>query len=108
MRGGDRRAPQNLGDPPRGLRSASLVIGSSEYVVLSFPAGARPQVPGLSRAESDVLWAAVDGLSNVEIAAARRRSVFTIQNQLSTACRKLGVSSRTEAALKLARLELGA
>jgi DNA-binding NarL/FixJ family response regulator len=98
----------SLGEPPSGLRASSLELGSSEYVVLSYPAHPHARIPGLSGAESEVLWAAVDGLTNAEIAATRRRSVFTIQNQLAAACRKLGVSSRAEAALKLATLELEA
>ena len=94
-----------LGEPPSELRASKLVIGNGEYVVLSFPACEQAHIPGLSSAESEVLRAALGGLSNSEIAAIRRRSVFTIQNQLATAYRKLGVSSRSEAALKLAELE---
>ena len=95
-----------LGEPPAGLRAAALDPGKSEFVVLSYPADARPDIPGLSRAESEVLWAAIAGLSNAEIAAVRHRSVYTVQNQLAAACRKLGVSSRTEAAAKLANLDI--
>lgn len=89
--------------PPQGLRAATLEIGDEVFVVLSYPAKSK-DVPGLSPAESAVLRAAVSGLSNAEIAVLRGRSVFTIQNQLSAACRKLGVSSRTEAAAWLADL----
>lgn len=89
---------------PAGLRAASLDLDGDRLVVLSYPIAA-PPIPGLSRAESDVLRAAVSGLSNAEIAALRKRSVFTIQNQLSSACRKLGVASRCEAAVRLAALE---
>jgi DNA-binding CsgD family transcriptional regulator len=95
--------PLNLASPP-GLRVASLNLYSDQLVVLSYPVAA-PPIAGLSRAESEVLRAAVSGLSNAEIAALRKRSVFTVQNQLSSACRKLGVASRSEAAVLLAALE---
>ncbi len=93
-------------EAPAGLRAVTLELSGSEYVVLSYPASAPPPIPGLSAAESEVLRAAVSGLTNAEIAAGRDRSVFTIQNQLAAACRKLGVSSRAEATAKLARLGL--
>lgn len=89
---------------PSDLRASALELAGETLVVLSYPASSAP-LPGLSRAESEVLRAAASGLSNAEIAAARRRSVFTIQNQLSAACRKLQVSSRSEAAALLAALE---
>ena len=102
-----RSDPTALDEPPRGLRATSLELADSRYVVLSYPVDAHRTIPDLTAAESEVLWAAVDGLTNAEIAAIRQRSVFTIQNQLAAACRKLGVSSRTEAALKLGRPGFG-
>lgn len=52
--------------------------------------------PGLSAAEREVARAALEGLSNGEIAAARGTSVRTVANQLQSIFRKLGVSGRTE------------
>ena len=44
-----------------------------------------------------------DGLMSQEIAALRRRSVRTVENQLAAIFRKLGVSSRAELLVLLTR-----
>ena len=54
--------------------------------------------------KAEVVRAALAGLTNEEIAVTRGRSIFTVQNQLAAAWRKLGVSSRHEAAALLAGL----
>jgi DNA-binding NarL/FixJ family response regulator len=89
-------------DPPAGLEAARFSIDDEELLVLSWPADATP-IPGLSEAESAVLRAAVGGLTNAEIAQQRRRSVFTVNNQLAAALRKLGVVTRAEAAVLLGK-----
>jgi len=50
----------------------------------------------LSDAERTVVSLAITGVSNVDIARARRRSVRTVANQLGAAYRKLGLSGRRE------------
>jgi DNA-binding CsgD family transcriptional regulator len=86
---------------PAGLRASPFSLGSSRFLVLSFPAERASPIAGLSPTEVEVLHAALGGLSNAEIAAVRNRSVFTIQNQLASAFRKLGVTTRAEAAARL-------
>lgn len=52
----------------------------------------------LSASERIVVGLALDGKSNVEIGKARATSARTVANQLASAFRKLGVSSRRELA----------
>ena len=85
-------------EPPAGLRAETFELDGEQYLIASYPAERDVPVHGLSAAENAVLRAALGGASNVEIALARGRSVFTVQNQLASALRKLGVSSRREAA----------
>jgi DNA-binding NarL/FixJ family response regulator len=73
-------------------------------VVFSFPLG-HPALPEtLSPAERAVALALLEGLSNSEIAKARRTSVRTVANQLASLFRKLGVGSRAEAVAAIGRL----
>lgn len=88
-----------------GLRAATFQLAGEQYLVLSHPACDGRRIEGLSKTETSVLLSALDGLTNAEIALARGRSVHTIQNQLAAALRKLGVSSRHEAAALLAGRE---
>jgi DNA-binding CsgD family transcriptional regulator len=89
-------------EPPLGLRAEAFELDRAQYLVASYPAPTARAIAGLSKAEAEVLGAALQGLTNTEIALARGRSVFTIGNQLSSAMRKLGVSSRSEAAALIA------
>jgi DNA-binding CsgD family transcriptional regulator len=91
-------------EAPRDLRTHNFELDGQQYVVLSFEGGQAPRLAGLSKAETEVVRAALAGLTNEEIAVTRGRSIFTIQNQLAAAWRKLGVSSRHEAAALLALL----
>lgn len=101
-----RRAPTRVSaETPQDLRSTELVLGGERFVVLSFASPPKPRLPGLSRAESAVVRAASTGLTSAEIAAHRGSSVFTVQNQLASAYRKLGVSSRGELVALLASLD---
>jgi DNA-binding NarL/FixJ family response regulator len=52
-------------------------------------------VAKLSRAEAAVVALLARGLSNGEIAREQGKSLGTVKNQLSSAYRKLGVTSRT-------------
>jgi DNA-binding NarL/FixJ family response regulator len=89
-------------EAPRDLRTHNFELDGRQYVVLSFESAQAPRLAGLSKAETEVVRAALAGLTNEEIAVTRGRSIFTIQNQLAAAWRKLGVSSRHEAAALLA------
>jgi DNA-binding NarL/FixJ family response regulator len=86
----------------RDLRGHVFELDGQQYAVLSFESAQPPRLAGLSKAETEVVRAALAGLTNEEIAVTRGRSIFTIQNQLAAAWRKLGVSSRHEAAALLA------
>ena len=90
-----------LEDTPTDLRSHRFELDGRQYAVLSFEGRPAPQLAGLSKAEAEVVRSALAGLTNEEIAVTRGRSIFTIQNQLAAAWRKLGVSSRHEAAALL-------
>lgn len=92
---------------PRDLRSHVFELDGRQYAVVSFESAQAPRLAGLSKAETEVVRAALAGLTNEEIAVTRGRSIFTIQNQLAAAWRKLGVSSRHEAAALLAMLPEG-
>jgi DNA-binding CsgD family transcriptional regulator len=96
--GGEREGSK----PPAGLEAARFSIDGEELLVVSWPADLEP-IAGLTEAEDAILRAALGGLTNAEIARQRRRSVFTVNNQLASALRKLGVMTRAEAAALLAK-----
>jgi DNA-binding CsgD family transcriptional regulator len=96
------KAPQ-IGEVPRDLRRSDLRLGEEDFVVLSYVSESEPVLLDLSPSESAVVRAAAAGLTNAEIAVNRGCSPFTIQNQLSSAYRKLGVSSRAELTALLSR-----
>jgi DNA-binding CsgD family transcriptional regulator len=96
--GGEREGSK----PPAGLEAARFSIDGEELLVVSWPADAVP-IAGLSEAENAILRAALGGLTNSEIARQRRRSIYTVNNQLASALRKLGVVTRAEAAALLSK-----
>ncbi len=98
---GGRRTDNADHTPPDDLCAVRFTVDGEELMVLSWPATATT-IEGLSAAESDVLKAALGGLTAAEIARERGRSVFTIQNQIVSALRRLGVTTRAEAAALLA------
>ena len=75
-----------------GQRFAALVVDMQEE--LPTP---------LTRAERDVARLVREGLSNAQIASARKTSVHTVANQIAAIMRKLGVASRVEIALARGR-----
>lgn len=83
----------------RTLRIIELVWPGNRLKVVS-TLGKR-RVTYLTQSELDVAWSAVSGMSNSDIALARESSPRTIANQLASAFRKLGVTSRTELAAVL-------
>ena len=85
--------------PPRGLEA--FRGGAQDLVVLSFPLSV-PELPAvLTASERAVVRLVLDGRRTDEIATARRVSRRTVSNQLQSAYRKLGVTSRVELAAAL-------
>jgi DNA-binding CsgD family transcriptional regulator len=80
-------------------------IGSEEVAVFSFPLRQPALPPSLSVAEQEIALGMLEGLSNSEIAMARRTSPRTVANQVASLFRKLGVRSRSEAVTVLGRLQ---
>jgi len=87
---------------PRDLRAYRLSDGDDELVIFSYRLE-HPSLEVLTEAEREVVLEAARGLSNLEIAKRRNRSVRTIVNQLASAFRKLGIRSRSELAARLSR-----
>ena len=63
-----------------------------------------PEVPiGLTLAERRVVELVAEGLTNREVAEVLARSPKTVEWTLTNAYRKLGVRSRTQLAIRVAR-----
>jgi DNA-binding NarL/FixJ family response regulator len=95
---------------PRGLSTARLSIEDHDYVVFRFgssPSHAAALPTSLTDAERAVATLILEGLSNQEIARAKRRSPRTIANQIGTLFRKLRVCSRVELAALLSQPRAG-
>ncbi len=101
--GRDRRR----GEAPAGLRTAPLAIGSRALVVFSYPiedAEAPRRARGerddprsdLTPAEREVGHAVIAGMSAAEIASSRARSLSTVNKQIESLYRKLGLHSKSE------------
>jgi DNA-binding CsgD family transcriptional regulator len=91
--------PQSGMKAPTGLTGVSVRAGRETYVVLSFPIQPTPELPtALTRAERAVVELVLEGKRAPEIARVRDVSLRTVANQLQSAYRKLGVSSRGELA----------
>ncbi|NOU29432.1 MAG: helix-turn-helix transcriptional regulator [Polyangiaceae bacterium] len=71
-------------------------LGTFQVVVLS-----GPEFERLTLAERAVVGLAAAGLSNEQIARARKSATRTVANQLASAFRKVGVGSRFELAARL-------
>lgn len=81
---------------PDGLQVRLPAAAVEDLAVLEWPPPAPVLPPHVAPAEGEVLRLALDGLSNAEIARARRRATRTIANQVARLYRKLGVRSRLE------------
>ncbi|WP_239134171.1 helix-turn-helix transcriptional regulator [Rugosimonospora africana] len=98
-----------LGDVPRGLsglgatgdadRVAAVLRGHGVTARRPWRGGSRGYGDQLSPRELEVVRLVVAGLTNPEIARALSRSPKTVAAQLTSAMRKLGVSSRTAVAV---------
>lgn len=71
---------------------ASALVASDE------PAGARPQPPGLTPREREVLRLLAQGATNERIAEAMHISGHTVKTHVYNAYRKIGVENRVQAA----------
>ncbi len=91
---------------PTGLRASRIRVAGEDLAVFSFPIPAPVLPSGLSSAERAVALGLLEGQSNAEIAKARRTSVRTIANQVSSLFKKLGVQSRSQLVTALARLRV--
>jgi DNA-binding CsgD family transcriptional regulator len=92
-----------------GARPAATVVARRlrEYGVRGLPRGPRPQTTSnparLTRREAEVLALVQQGMANAEIAARLFVSEKTVHHHVSAVLRKLGVSSRAQAAAEAAR-----
>jgi DNA-binding CsgD family transcriptional regulator len=77
------------------MRSNAFRFGRAHYRVVSSERPDRDLPPVLSSKEQEVVRAALEGRSAVEIALLRKRSVHTVTNQLASSFHKLGVGSRS-------------
>lgn len=82
--------------------AAPLRVANEELHVVAWPQpAADAALAALSPTEREVALAAARGLGNDAIAAARGVSARTVVNQLASAYRKLGITSRVELARRL-------
>lgn len=102
-----RREPEGTralgGKPPPGLAVHVLVDGDDELAIFEWSVDAPAALSALTPGEREVLAAIVDGASNAAIARARKVSVRTVANQVSSILHKLGVGSRFELRRSIAR-----
>jgi DNA-binding NarL/FixJ family response regulator len=90
---------------PLGLRASRALIGGEDVAVFTFPLPPPALHHSLSAVERIVALALLEGMSNSEIASARKTSVRTVANQVASLFRKLKVRSRSEAVIALGRLQ---
>ncbi len=84
-----------------GMRIRRFRMGREEFAVVSFPI----EIPAgitLTKAEREVATFVARGMTNKQIAEARRTSENTVANQLKAIFKKLGVQSRVELVKMLA------
>lgn len=82
-------------------RAVDLGLPAVELVALVCDAPGREAFSGLSSAERAVILEVIAGRSNAAVAARRQVSARTVANQLASAYRKLGVSSRRDLLARL-------
>lgn len=92
-----RRRVSEQSPPVRPLRAQTFVVDGARFAVV--PLGPAP-LEGLSAAERAVAELAIAGCSNREIAQRRCVSTRTVDAQLASVYRKLGVASRAELAAR--------
>ena len=80
-------------DPTPPVRATSFHLAEQEYVVVVLPTRAATL---LSAAETQVATLILEGMSNAQIAKARRTSGRTVADQIAGIFRKAGIGSRAE------------
>lgn len=88
-------------EAPAELSFFEVHTDDGDLLVLGFRHAPVSRPSALSSSERVVVALALEGKSNVEIGRARDTSARTVANQLASAFRKLGVSSRRELATVL-------
>jgi DNA-binding CsgD family transcriptional regulator len=101
-----RAAAGELGAPVR-LEVFRARSDDGDLLLLEWPIDGAGPAPRLGEAEREVLALALAGLSSAQIAAQRRRSRRTVENQLATIFAKVGVRSRLELFARFARPRTG-
>lgn len=104
------RPPKARGSTPgddasggRGPFSMRFEVDGDEYAILSMPlSDASAFSDQLTAAEREVLELVLQGRSNLQIATVRGTSARTVANQLAAIYKKLGVTSRSELAARIA------
>lgn len=96
--------PSSAIPAPLELEAETIEIGSLELLVLEYPVGLSAIPEMLTMAEAQVLMLLNQGLSAKLIANKRGVSVRTIDHQLGSIYRKLGVNTREELIVKLLAL----
>ncbi len=81
---------------PEGLGVTVFELEGEQYALFSFDLPDSELPANLTPAERVVARLALEGLSNADIARARRTSVNTVANQLRCIYEKLGVAGRSE------------
>jgi DNA-binding CsgD family transcriptional regulator len=87
-------------------RDLLALLGRPLAAAVAAPAPAVSPAFGLTRREVEVLGLIIDGRSNAQIADALMISRSTVRRHVEHILRKLGVSSRTAAAVKASRTAL--
>jgi DNA-binding CsgD family transcriptional regulator len=101
-----RRSPElKLPPPPAGLKSARLMVGVREFLVLSMPSD--DLLAALTPAERQIAERLVLGRSNAELARERGTSERTVANQVRAILEKTGTRSRAELTARLTSPLLG-
>jgi DNA-binding CsgD family transcriptional regulator len=107
----DAWAPFVVERDSRRLVLRMLVTTDAEEIVVAMeeqhgPRNAELSRRGLTRRESEILWWVTEGKTNREIAIILGRSARTVQIHLNNVYRKLGVETRTAAAMLALRASL--
>lgn len=91
---------QRAGLEPLGFRLSRFLHDGAPYLVLSCGVGAWKPTRELTPTELSIYRDVYAGYSSKEIAQRRGRSVRTIENQIASIFRKLGIHSRGELVLR--------
>jgi LuxR family maltose regulon positive regulatory protein len=94
------------GTAPGYVRRLLAALGAGEVEIPAAPGGTPSLVEPLTEREREVLQLIAEGCSNREIAAALTITLNTVKKHASNVYGKLGVDSRTQAALRAQELGL--